>query len=131
VEHRCGTRYAVNVPAYLHTPDTSMSAFGWLREVSASGGFVNTRLELQPPLHVKVQLLTDRRTTSQPLLLDAHVIRTGPFGIYIQWTEHAPNLVRHLTEGARAQRAPRDTSPPLERAEPLLVRVSIDGSPEL
>ena len=126
MEHRCGTRYAVDVPVYVRTADASASAFGRLREVSASGGFVDTRLEACPPSRVKVQLLTDRRPTSRPLVVDAQVMRAGPGGIYVSWTEQAQDLVSQLI----AQRTPRDRAPPLKRAQTRLTRISMDDSPD-
>lgn len=115
--------YAVDVPAYVSTPDTSASAFGRLREVSATGGFVDTRLEVQPPSHVTVQLLTDRPPASLPLVMHAEVIRVDLLGIYLEWTEQAPDLVGQLTK----PRAARDTMPLVEgRAASFLRRVSVD-----
>jgi len=112
VEHRCGTRYAVDVPAYVRTRDGLPSGFGRLREVSASGGFVESRLDVQPLSRVAVQLLTHWQASSQPvtsptassepqsnpLIIEAQVIRLGLQGLYLEWTEYAPDLVRHLTE---------------------------------
>ena len=107
MEHRCGTRYPVDVPAYVRTRDELASGFGRLREVSASGGFIETRLDVQPLSRLTVQLLTSWHAASAaagaeahpaPLIIEAQVIRLGLQGLYIEWTEYAPDLVRHLTE---------------------------------
>jgi PilZ domain len=122
VEHRCGTRYTVDVPAYVRTRNSSASAFGRLRAVSASGGFVDTRLDVQPLSHVAVQLLTGRRLTSQPLVVEAQVIRVGLQGIYVEWIEYAPDLVRRLTEYPE----PRESVPVLKCPETALPLIRID-----
>jgi hypothetical protein len=123
LEHRCGTRHAVDVPAYVRTRDGLPSGFGRLREVSASGGFLETRLDVQPLSRVAVQLLTNWHSAAQsvasepsssdaspiPLIVEAQVIRVGLTGVYLEWTEYAPDLVRHLLEhrGDRlAERSP-------------------------
>jgi hypothetical protein len=112
LEHRFGTRHPVDVPAYVRTQDGLPSGFGRLREVSASGGFVETRLDVEPLSRVAVQLLTHGHSASQPvaphphptdppsspLIVEAQVTGLSPRGVYVEWTEYAPELVRHLLE---------------------------------
>lgn len=113
MEHRFGTRHTVDVPAYVRTQDGLPSGFGRLREVSASGGFVETRLDVEPLSRVAVQLLTTHghsasqpvaprlhptEPSSSPLIVEAQVTGLSPRGVYVEWTEYAPELVRHLLE---------------------------------
>jgi len=139
VEHRCGARYVVDVPVYVRAQDGLPSGFGRLRELSASGGFIETRLDVQPLSRVAVQLLTSWHPPSEPvaseavasepptsnappspLIVEAEVVRLGLHGLYLEWTEYAADLVRCLTEHPQGER--------LSETSPLSAR-SKDGVP--
>ena len=110
MEHRCGTRYAVDIPVYVRTRNAALSSLGQLCEVSITGGFVRTVLAAQPMSYIAIQLLTDEPLPREVLLVEGQVVHHTRQGLGIEWSEYAPRLVRHLT-GRAARR--------LESALPL------------
>lgn len=97
MEHRCGTRYRVDVEVYVHTCQGAVASIGRLTEVSVSGGFVKTHL----PAHA-IALVTLR--TRLPGLnravpnIQGYVVRRAATGVGIEWLEFAPELVQFLTQ---------------------------------
>ncbi len=103
MEHRCGTRYAVNFKVYAHSHDGALSSIGRLTEVSVSGGFVSTALPLRPltyvSLHIRVAELGHER-----FIIEGQVVRRCPSGLAIEWSDYALQLVRFLYQ--RSHNAP-------------------------
>jgi hypothetical protein len=90
-----------------------------LRDVSVSGAFLETGAILRTFSSVDVQFRTHRGGSSR--VLSAHVVRTTPDGVGVEWREFAPREVSRLMEtypdhvlrperGAGRDPAPRDVA---------------------
>jgi hypothetical protein len=107
MEHRCGTRYAVNLKVYAHSLGGAVSSIGRLTEVSVTGGFVRTSLPLRPLTYVSLHVrLAELR--QQHFVISGQVVRRSPSGLAIEWSDYAVALIRFLTE--RVENAP-DSEP--------------------
>jgi hypothetical protein len=94
MEHRCGTRYKVDLAVYARAHAGVVSSFGRLRDVSLTGGFLETALPAQPLSHISLRL-TDAEGELGPRL-EGQVIRRTPTGLGIEWCEYATELIRAL-----------------------------------
>jgi hypothetical protein len=117
MEHRCGTRYVVDVPVYVRTRNAALSSAGRLCEISITGGFVETVMPAPPLSYIAIQVVTDEKLPRELLFLEGQVVRRDPQGLGIEWNEYAPRLVQHLTESARASRAGAASVDPLLKWE--------------
>jgi hypothetical protein len=81
MEHRWGTRVALDAPAELKTGD-GLSAIGSVRNASLSGAFVETRASM--PLLARVSL---RPLSAGSEWLDACVVRVEARGVALEWLE--------------------------------------------
>jgi hypothetical protein len=103
MEHRCGTRYAVNLKVYAHSLGGAVSSIGRLTEVSVSGGFVRTSLPLHPLTYISLHVrLAELR--QQHFVIAGQVVRRSPSGLAIEWSDYALALIRFLTQ--RVENAP-------------------------
>lgn len=116
LEHRWGTRCAVNVPVRLDARPQALS-FGRLRNASASGTFVETGL--RPPLwtRVIVELAWGQWRRSEPQRVAAYIVRHDENGCGLEWCEFAPEPVLALMLAAR-RAAPARTVPAPGHAVP-------------
>jgi hypothetical protein len=96
MEHRCGTRYNVELPASALTYSGVVSSVGWLRNISVSGGFFLTALPVQPFARIGLQLIDAQGRFGARLA--GHVVRCVPQGLGIKWCEYASGLVRDLIQ---------------------------------
>jgi hypothetical protein len=94
MEHRCGTRYKVDLAVYARAHSGVVSSVGWLRDVSLSGGFLETALPAQPLAHISLRLI-DGDGQLGPRL-EGQVIRRAANGLGIEWSEYATELIRAL-----------------------------------
>lgn len=81
MEHRWGTRVALNARAELWTVD-GISGFGLVRNASLSGAWVDSSVRLAPLSRVALQPM-DRRGE----WLDGCVVRVGDSGFAVEWLE--------------------------------------------
>lgn len=81
MEHRWGTRIALDAPAELKSSE-GLSAIGSVRNASLSGAFVETRATL--PLLARVAL---RPLSPDGEWLDACVVRVESRGVALEWLE--------------------------------------------
>jgi hypothetical protein len=88
MEHRWGHRVPVDINVQLACRPDAIGA-GRLIEVSASGGFVRTKLH--PPVLTHVELTMYDGT--QRLEVAAYVARRCHTGIGIEWCEFAPAAI--------------------------------------
>lgn len=94
MEHRCGTRYKVDLAVYARAHAGVVSSVGRLRNVSLSGGFLETALPAQPLAHISLRLIdTDGQLGPR---LEGQVIRRDSNGLGIEWSEYATELIRAL-----------------------------------
>lgn len=95
MEHRWGWRLRVDLTARVG--DTSgLMNIARLRDVSVSGAFLETAALLRVFTNVEVQFRTHRGSDSPGLA--AHVVRTTPDGVAVEWIEFAPREVSRLME---------------------------------
>lgn len=79
-----------------------------MRDASASGAFLSTSLDLPYLSRVYLQLTVGRRHRASTHVLEAHVIRSAPGGIGIEWCEFAPACIAHLIQ-VGAEMRPQDS----------------------
>ena len=123
MDHRCGQRVPIDVPVRLKA--WPCVARGQLRDVSVSGAFIETDLEL--PLlglvDVEVQVVDAEIRSGralQTLVIAACIVRSDRSGIGVEWIELAPAAFAALTaahvppearHGGRPQRIRERPSP--------------------
>jgi len=95
MEHRWGWRLRVDLTARVGDA-TGMTKIARLRDVSVSGAFLETAATIRAHTCVDVQFRTHRGTQSRAL--SAHVVRTTPEGVAVEWVEFAPQEVARLME---------------------------------
>jgi PilZ domain len=98
MEHRLGTRHAIDLEVYLRTWGSRVSARGRLRDLSVSGAFVATQLPCRPLLHIAVQIVPVGQTRRNSLPAEGLIVRLGEdgIGIGIEWDELEPQLLSQL-----------------------------------
>lgn len=102
MEHRCGTRYKVDLAVYARAHAGVVSSVGWLRDVSLTGGFLETALPAQPLAHISLRLI-DADGQLGPRL-EGQVVRRASNGLGIEWSEYATELIRALSRSADRDR---------------------------
>ncbi len=101
MEHRCGTRYRVDVEVYVHTCQGAVASIGRLTEVSVSGGFVKTHAPAQTIALVSLRTRLPSLNRAVPNI-QGYVVRRTAIGVGIEWLEFAPELVQFLTQRSAA-----------------------------
>jgi len=94
VEHRYGTRHEVDIAVYARSHGGVVSSVGFLRDISASGGFLLTHLPV--PLLAKLSLRLIDADGNFGATLEGHVVRRASNGIGIEWSDYVPEVVRAL-----------------------------------
>lgn len=115
MEHRWGLRYGLDMPVRLERLP-NLVAFARLRNVSASGAYIETGAA--PTLDSRVLLELGCRVDagSERCRVAAHVIRRDEHGVGIEWCEFAPRPV--LTLIATGWQA--DALPPVRSRKPAM-----------
>jgi hypothetical protein len=95
MEHRWGNRIAIDVPVRLSA--AGLAGTGILRNLSASGAFVETALPLAPLTRVRVQI--PRGSVPGLGRADAwgFVVRQATPGVGIEWCDVAPLRAEELS----------------------------------
>lgn len=96
MEHRCGARHEVDFAVYARSHAGVVSSVGWLRDVSASGGYLLTTLALQPLSRISLRLVLPDGNLGPHM--EGHVVRLTSDGLAVEWTEYEPELVRELVD---------------------------------
>jgi hypothetical protein len=87
MDHRWGFRLPVDIGVRLvHMPYTLGA--GRLREISISGAFVRTGIQL--PLLARIRILGSSRDYDSRDALEAYVVRRGRSGYALEWSELSP-----------------------------------------
>lgn len=104
MEHRWGHRVAADIDVRLFGCPASIG-WGRLRDVSVSGGFIETRLSLPLLSIVRLTLPSKGRGTTESRPVQAVVIRRVPGGVGVEWFDSAGDaiepLIRAASEDAR------------------------------
>jgi hypothetical protein len=93
MEHRLGTRHAIDLEVYLRTWGSTVSAKGRLKDLSVSGAFVTTQLPCQPMLHIAVQIVPISHSRRNCVPVEGLITRVAADGIGVEWDELQPELV--------------------------------------
>ena len=94
MEHRWGQRVAVKMPVELNVRP---HAVNWMRDVSASGAFIET-LPLFPIFSLlHVTFMVGGSMQSVP----GYVVRVGGDGMGVEWCTFAPQAIRALLTPAK------------------------------
>jgi hypothetical protein len=96
MEHRLGTRHAIDLEVHLRTWGSTVSARGRLRDLSVSGAFVATQLPCRQLLHVAVQIIPAGQTRRNSVAAEGLIMRLGEDGIGVEWDELQPQLLSEL-----------------------------------
>jgi len=130
MEHRCGQRVPIDLPVRLKA--WPCVGRGQLRDVSVSGAFIETDLEL--PLlgliDVEVQVVDAEIRSGralQTLVTAACIVRSNRSGIGVEWIELAPAAFAALTAAHVPPVARRGGRPRLIRERPRPLQRSADG----
>jgi hypothetical protein len=104
MEPRWGERAPVDLPVKWTARPFAVRT-GRLSNVSVSGAFLCTGLELIKPL-TRIQVVLDQagpRFTTP--VIPAYVTRVLPHGVGIEWCEFAPKAIRDLIRGVSKERS--------------------------
>jgi hypothetical protein len=100
MEHRCGTRFKVEIPVYARAHAGAVSSLGCLLNVSETGGFLLTTLPAQPQSHISLRLIYGEGESDQRL--EGQVVRQSFAGLGIVWSEPATELIRRYSTPSTA-----------------------------
>jgi PilZ domain-containing protein len=104
MEHRWGSRKAIDVPVrFIALPATIGT--GRITNVSMTGAFLETRLELRPMALLYVEMIHLSQGPGRRKRLSASVVRRTELGVGIEWCEPASKspLYTQLRTSARLQ----------------------------
>jgi hypothetical protein len=96
MEHRLGTRHAIDLAVYLRTWGSTVSAKGRLKDLSVSGAFIATQLPCRPLLQVSVLIIPDARTRRNNPPVEGLIVRLADGGIAIEWEDLQPQLLMQV-----------------------------------
>jgi len=93
MEHRLGTRFAIDVPIWWATANREVVSIGRLSNVSLSGGFIaDFSLRSLSLLQISFELPVQSTTAMVP----AYVARRCAEGSGVEWCEWAPAAICDL-----------------------------------
>jgi hypothetical protein len=95
MEHRCGLRVATDVEVRLFGYPASIGR-GRVRDISVSGGFIETQLSLAPPAIVRVTLPVNDCWAEQARAIQAIVVRRTHEGLGVEWIDAVPEILASL-----------------------------------
>ena len=98
MEHRLGTRHAIDLEVYLRTWGSRVLASGRLKDLSVSGAFVATQLPCRPLLQVAVQIVAPGQSRRSSISVQGQIVRVGEDGIGLEWDELQPQLLTQFLQ---------------------------------
>jgi PilZ domain len=105
MEHRLGQRIPVDHIVRIETSHGEVSVARMV-DISLSGAFLRTSLQIQPMMPVQVLLKTRagrrRAASGQARLLEARVVRVDESGIGVEWFDFAPEAIFALVSSAHS-----------------------------
>ncbi|HVW69395.1 MAG TPA: hypothetical protein VHB68_10500 [Steroidobacteraceae bacterium] len=122
MEHRCGTRTALNVTVRLRL-ESGAVFLGHLTSTSLSGAFVETSVLLPIRGVVQVEFASVHGWESPPKPISAFVVRDDDNGVGLEWTEFAPLQLVGLLDWAISVRQSRPPQASGHADPPLLGNV--------
>jgi len=111
MEHRWGERFAIDMPVGLGVP-LSTPKRGRLVNLSLSGAFIKTSLDVRLLSRLQVVFKPGRGRKHSPVTISAYVARKADEGIGVEWCDFAPTVVAELirTTTQRHPRLPKEIS---------------------
>ncbi len=103
MEHRCGYRRSVSIPAQVITGE-GLKVQVEVRNISASGAWVRSPSSLPLDARIVVQFATHDSSRQRPTVL-AQVVRRNEEGVGLEWTEFSPDPIRRLLRQLSLERA--------------------------
>jgi len=113
MEHRWGQRFEVDILVRVHTRPYAVRT-GRLTDVSMSGGFILSSMELRELRRLQIALVLPHRFSQATPVISAYVARRQRDGIGVEWCEFAPQSVVELlrSPAARARKQNPFRGPP-------------------
>jgi hypothetical protein len=116
MEHRWGERFGVDLLVRLGTRPYAVRT-GRLTDLSMSGGYITTAMDLRVLSRVQVAIVLPGRFSQATPVISAYVTRRHRDGVGIEWCDFAPEaVVELLSSPAILRRNPRHRSPPPDPA---------------
>jgi|KBSMisStaDraftv2_1062788.scaffolds.fasta_scaffold127341_2 hypothetical protein len=103
MEHRCGQRASVNLVVRL-TGQADAIGTGRLRDVSSTGAFLQTDLELPLLCSVRIELIGSAQRASSYCEGSGYVVRKAAGGVGIEWFAPVSDFVRMPAENIFSRR---------------------------
>ena len=103
MEHRWGERFPVDIAVRLAPRPYTLSA-ARLTDLSVSGGWIRTSLDLRRLARVQVALVLPQRFTHATPIVNAFVVRRSREGIGVEWCEFAPRAVIEVLRAMQLHR---------------------------
>jgi hypothetical protein len=114
MEHRWGQRFEVDILVRVHSRPYAVRT-GRLTDVSMSGGFIVSNVELRELRRLQIALVLPHRFSQATPVISAYVARRHRDGIGVEWCDFAPQAVVELLRSPAAKarrqtpfRAPQD-----------------------
>src|SRR5689334_13434593 len=104
MEHRWGNRVATDLRVQVFV-DPASTAWGKLRDISVSGGFLET--ELQVPVLSTLCMTVPATRTEGVRVIHAIVIRDVDDGVGVEWFDNDAEAVAQLIQELRNRNVPR------------------------
>jgi hypothetical protein len=112
MEHRWGQRFEVDILVRMHSRPYAMRT-GRLTDVSMSGGFIVTSVDLHELRRLQIALVLPHRFHQATPVISAYVARRHSDGIGVEWCDFAPQAVVELVRSPAAKsRNPTPFRPP-------------------
>jgi hypothetical protein len=118
MEHRWGQRFEVDIPVRVHSRPYAVRT-GWLTDVSMSGGFIATSMDLRELRRLQIALVLPHRFSQATPVISAYVARRHRDGIGVEWCDFSPHAVVELLRSPAAKS--RHRSPYLPLHDPALM----------
>jgi hypothetical protein len=112
MEHRWGQRFEVAILVRVHSRPYAVRT-GRLTDVSMSGGFIVSNVELRELRRLQIALVLPHRFSQATPVISAYVARRHRDGIGVEWCDFAPQAVVELlrSPAAKARRQTPFRSP--------------------
>jgi hypothetical protein len=102
MEHRCGQRHLCALDVRLVCWPATIGV-GVMRNMSISGVYIETQLEVQPLSRVRVNVELPSKEGARKFAIAACVVRTDGRGIGMEWVDMEAAGIREILEHISAQ----------------------------
>lgn len=100
MDHRWGQRLKLDVQVRLHATSWRAPRRACLRNISASGGLLETEPGLPPLKRIEVEIAVCSQGRIDLIRIPACVVRKADLGVGVEWCEVLPFAVDQLVAGA-------------------------------